>query len=80
MASHPNVQSVIFDRRRFTVDAARAWLTLHGFKALGKVHDTDQYRRFRQYEPREHERYYTKAMPRYPGVKLIIRAQPRASP
>jgi hypothetical protein len=68
-----DVQSVIFDRQRFTDDAARAWLALHGFRALGKVHVTDRFRRFRQYDPKQHERYFTKALPNHSGVKLIIR-------
>lgn len=74
MDAHPNVQSVLFDRHRWTDDAARAWLATHSFRALGKVHVTDRVRRFRQYDPKEHERYYTKTMPNHIGVKLVIRA------
>lgn len=67
-----NVQSVLFSRDRYNEVGARSWLTLHEFKALGKMHPTDQYLRFRQYEPRPYERYVTKTLPNHPGVKLIV--------
>jgi len=70
--SHSNVQSVLFDVGRYNEVFARNWLALHGFKASGKLHTTDDYHRFRQYDPRPYERYITKGLPNHPGVKLII--------
>lgn len=70
--AHPNIQSVLFDRAQYNEVHARNWLAVHGYKPSGKVHPTDRFLRFRQYEPRPYERYITKTPPLYPGVRLIV--------
>lgn len=67
-----SVQSVIFDRTRWSDRTARNWLALHQFAAAGKMHPTERYLRYRQREPRPWERYITKELVNYPGVKLIV--------
>lgn len=53
------VQSVLFEKRRFTIPQARKYLKSHGFVDI-KVHTTDQYHRFRQFDPVEGKRYVTR--------------------
>jgi len=43
-------QSIIFPTSKYTVVQARAWLKSHG-KHAGKVDTTDNYHRFRQFDP-----------------------------
>ena len=64
------IQSVIFDKERWTVPAARKWLKAHKFRS-NKVDTTDEYHRFRQYPPDyENEIYRTKTNKN--GIKLIV--------
>jgi hypothetical protein len=44
------VQSVLFDRDKFTIEQAKDWLSRNGFKS-DKVHETDKKYRFRQSSP-----------------------------
>lgn len=69
------VQSVIFSREWFDVRAARAWLRSYGYRHNGKVHETANYHRFRQFEPHPLARYRTIAT-RTPGVKLVVEVGP----
>jgi len=45
-----DVQSLLFDRQKWTVAQARSWLKKHGFK-IPKVDTTSDYHRFRQDPP-----------------------------
>jgi hypothetical protein len=45
-------QSIIFPKDKYTVEEARKWLKNHG-KSHGKVDTTDNYHRFRQFDPSE---------------------------
>ncbi len=44
------VQSLLFDRARWTPSTAKTWARGHGYKS-GKVHVTDNYVRLRQFAP-----------------------------
>lgn len=46
------IQSILFDKDKWTVDRAKEWLKDHGYK-YGKVDTTDKYHRFRQLDPKQ---------------------------
>ena len=52
------VQSVLFDKTKWTVEEARKWLKTHKFHS-GKVDVTDKYIRFRQNDPGKYKRLRT---------------------
>lgn len=62
------VQSIIFDKNIFTKQKAITWLKSHKYKHK-KIHETDDYYRFRQINP-IFPAYRTKQIA--PGVKFII--------
>ncbi len=49
-AAGSKVQSLLFDRARWTPSTAKTWARGHGYKS-GKVHVTDNYVRLRQFAP-----------------------------
>ncbi len=49
-ANKTNVQSVLFNVNKWTVDKAKKWLAEHDYKH-DKVDTTEQYHRFRQFDP-----------------------------
>ena len=74
LAMDPTVQSVIFDKKLWTIKKAERWLQSRGLKH-SKVHTTDNYHRFRQYDPGDNM-YYTKMLNN--GVGYIIRGSGRS--
>jgi len=67
------IQTYLFDRAKWTVAKARAWLKSHGAK-VPKVDSTDQYHRFRQ-EPTSHFEkgsFRTKALGKHTGIKTVV--------
>ncbi len=62
------IQSVLFNRATWTVPRARGWLIRNGFTAY-KVHTTENYHRFRQYDPRR-EKYRTQKIGN--GIEYVI--------
>ena len=66
---HSKVQSVLFNRKYFTIPAAVQWLTRNGFKHY-KVDKTSRYLRFRQIDPKPNKRYRTISFT--PVIKAII--------
>ena len=69
------VQSIIFDKTKWTKTAAEKWLDREGYKKTyyGKGADeTRNYYRFRQTKPNDSEYYFTKTVDN--GVKLIIKS------
>ena len=67
------VQSVIFDRARFSLDEAKLWIRAHGFKATfyGKRPELlDRYYRFRQRNPKKYTNYRT--MRAAPGIMFVL--------
>ena len=58
-----HIQSVLFDRNYYNVNSAEKWLKANHFKTnfYGKpVHITNQYLRYRQYNPEEFNRFRIK--------------------
>ena len=45
------VQSILFEKSKWTPADAREWLSIHKIKPLKKVHVTDRYYRYRVREP-----------------------------
>ena len=65
-----HIQSILFDRKRWTEPKAEAWLINHK-KRLIKVDKTKNKLRFRQRTPNKMRyTYITKKIPR--GIELII--------
>lgn len=46
------VQSVLLDKNFFTEKKANDWIKKHNFKIKKRIDITDNYRRYRQYEPK----------------------------
>jgi len=63
------VQSLLFDKTRWTAKEAKAWIEKHNY-VHPKTHTTDKYIRFRQYAPRKNERYKTVMFGK--GIKAIV--------
>jgi hypothetical protein len=63
------VQSVIFDKKKFTVSQAKKWLTRNNFKH-GKVDVKPHYYRFRQHLPSEYKRFRMERIE--PGVLFVL--------
>ncbi len=53
------IQSVLFEKAKWTEEKARKWLKEHNMKA-GKVDVTAQYLRFRQHDPEKYSKIRTK--------------------
>ena len=67
------IQSVIFDKDKWTLTQAKGYLKKHGYKASfnGKsVDETKRFYRFRQANPKRFKNYFTKNLTK--GVKLVI--------
>lgn len=64
-----NIQSVLFDKSKFTIDDAIYWALSHGF-IVKKVDETLNKFRFRQFNPNYKYKYYTKKIT--PGIEFII--------
>jgi len=63
------VQSIIFDRRKYTVEKAKNWLKKHGYK-YGDVDKKTNHIRFRQVPPGTFKYFRTKEIS--DGIKLIL--------
>ena len=69
------VQSVIFDKKKFSLHLSKEWLKKHGYKDKG-VDDTDKFYRFRQFTPTSLKKqgyieFKTKKLGKS-GVEIII--------
>lgn len=64
-----NVQSIIFDKKYFTLKESENWLKYHGHKNF-KVDKTQNFYRFRQLSPLMFDNFFTRNVER--GVKMII--------
>jgi len=64
------VQSIIFDRTRWTPKAAMKWLRRHHDKPIKAMHSTKHFFRYRLHNPHEFHRFITKKLPN--GIDLII--------
>lgn len=66
------IQSVIFLRRYWTIPKAKKWLKEHKFHAPA-VDSTENYYRFRQFNPRKSDKFITRNASGYKTVKYIVR-------
>lgn len=64
-----NIQSVIIDKRFYSLQQAINYINLHGYK-LKKVDETKNFYRFRQFSPKKYDNYYVKDLKN--NVKLVI--------
>jgi hypothetical protein len=67
-----HIQSILFDRDKFTLYRARSWLKRNGFRLRHRnkeVHVTDKYFRFRQKDPDPNKTYKTYHLP--DGLTII---------
>lgn len=66
------VQSVLFEKKHFTLNKALAWMEKNDFK-INKIDETKDYYRFRQVTPPKFGfRFYTFPLKTVQGVKLIM--------
>lgn len=65
------IQSILFDKEKFTLEEAKNWLEKHNFRN-DKVDETDKYYRFRQREPEEFEPNSFRTIELTDGIKAII--------
>lgn len=63
------IQSIIFQKNKWTPQRAIKWLLRHEYKA-SKIDETNDYYRFRQFTPNPKDQYYTKDIGK--GIKFII--------
>ena len=63
------VQSIIFDKKKFTTTTARNWLRKHGYR-YGKVDEEINTLRFRQIPPNKKYKYRMKQIA--PGIKFDL--------
>ena len=52
------VQSVLFNKKKYTLSRAKAWLKKNGYTSV-KVDETDEYYRFRQHDPSKYDHFAT---------------------
>lgn len=65
-----NIQSILFDKNKFTLKKCILWLLKHNHK-FKKVDITEKYYRFRQFDPNKNHKYFTKDLEN--GIKFIIK-------
>lgn len=73
------VQSVIFNKKKNSIDECIKWLYKHDFKVL-KMHETEKYYRFRQKEPvylydtlyTDYVHYRVKTVDKKKDIKFIV--------
>lgn len=65
------IQSVIFNRKKYSPAEAMSWLLEHDFE-VKDIHTTERYHRFRQFDPYDDpEKTYITVESKYPGIKFI---------
>lgn len=69
------IQSLLFDKSKWTKLKAKEWAKRHGFK-YGNVDVTDRYFRLRQFDP-QGEKYRTITFSDDKGIKAIIEINPK---
>jgi len=63
------VQSVIFNKNKFTLKSATKWIMNHGY-TIGRVDITKNYFRFRQFNPHKNKKYRIKTLT--DDIKLVL--------
>ncbi len=64
-----NIQSVLIDKRFYSLTQAINYINLHGYK-LKKIDETTNFYRFRQLSPKLFKKYFIKDL--HNGVKLVV--------
>lgn len=65
------IQSVLFDKKRFSPERAKQWLSNHKLHPIKDMHETKDKYRFRIKEPDEDNFYYrTKKIDH--GIEIIV--------
>ncbi len=65
------VQSILFDKEKFTIEEAREWLKKHKYKDNG-YDETDKYYRFRQRDPEDFIKDSFRTIQISDGIKFVI--------
>lgn len=66
-----NVQSIIFDKKYWTIPRAKQFLQDKHYVAP-KVDETANFLRFRQFTPNKNKAYITKPSKKFPSVRYVI--------
>ena len=53
------VQAILFDKKHFSPESSLKWLKDHDFRPIKKVHETENYYRYRMTEPKGHKNFRT---------------------
>ena len=71
-----SIQSLIFNKNKWTISQAEGWLTKHGYKKTfygKKVDITPNYYRYRQLAPHKFQNYFIKLLDgKNEGIGLVI--------
>ena len=64
------IQSILFDKKRWTYQTAFKWLQHHHQRPIKGVHETKHFLRYRIRPPHHFMRFITKKLP--DGIDLVI--------
>ena len=64
------IQSIVFEKKYFTIPQAQAWLLLHKFRGMA-VDEKKNTWRFRQRNPKDFDHYSTEKIGQH-GILLIM--------
>lgn len=65
------IQSVLFDKNFYTTEDACKWLHKHKLKPIKKVHETENYYRYRLQEPCK--QCTCRTIQLKPGLKMLVK-------
>lgn len=68
--SGSGIQSIMFPKSKYTSESSFNWLQKHNMKPLKKVHETENYYRYRIEKPNKNNKYYTMKIKH--GIQLVI--------
>jgi hypothetical protein len=66
-----NIQAILFDKNYFNLEDTKIYLKKHRHKPIKEVHESQNYYRYRLFEPKKGDKYFTKVVK--PGIKYIIK-------
>jgi hypothetical protein len=74
-----NIQTLLFEKDKWTPSKARAWLKKHSHKPIKRVHTTEEHHRYRLQNPdKEMYRYRTKKLG--DGIKAVFQYPKQTKP
>ena len=65
------IQSVLFDRKKWTMADARKWLKMNRMKPIKSVDKTTNFYRYRLYSPKKFKRFAMKPIKKH-GLLFVI--------